>query len=243
MMKAFTEEKDNIQAAILSNEYQEGIGDPCSCGSDRAVFRCEEDCFETVPLQCQMCIVNHHAWLPFHHIQEWTGKYFKRTSLHDLGARLHLGHSGMPCPNRSSISSGRPFVIVDRNGFHQFILEFCHCNKDVPQTEPIQLIRARLFPATLERPESAFTFRLLDDFHAHTLSSKKSSYTFHDALQKRTNATFPQDVPVSYVMSFGNFQASPLRRHDMWSSTASLRSTLTSLPCAVLARFTMLTQC
>ena len=207
MMKAFTEEKDNIQAAILSNKYQEGIGDPCPCGSDKAtVFRCKEDCFETAPLQCQTCIVNHHIRLPFHRIQKWTGEYFKQTSLHDLGARIHLGHSGMPCPNRSSTSTGRPFVVVDRNGFHQFNLEFCHCDKDIPQTEPIQLIRARLFPATLNQPESAFTFQLLDDFHAHTLSSKKSSYTFHDALQKRANAVFPQDVPVSYVMLSGSLQ-------------------------------------
>jgi hypothetical protein len=204
MMKAFTEEKDNIQAAILSNEFQEGIGDPCSCGSDKAIFRCEEDCFEIAPLQCQQCIVNQHTRLPFHRIQEWTGEYFKRTSLHILGARIFLGHSGMPCPNRSSTSSGRPFVIVDRNGFHNFIIEFCHCDKDVLQTEPIQLIRARLFPATLDQPESAFTFRLLDDFHAHTLSSKKSSYAYHDALQKRTDAAFPQDVPVSLFYFYGN---------------------------------------
>ena len=205
MMKAFTEEMDNIQAAILSNEFQDGVGDPCSCGgSDKANFRCEEDCFETAPLQCQQCIINLHTRLPFHRIQEWTGEYFKRTSLHDLGARIFLGHSGMPCPNRSSAYTGRPFVIVDRNGFHKFILEFCHCDnlKDVLQTEPIQLIRARLFPATLDQPETAFTFRLLDDFHAHTLSSKKSSYVFHDALQKRTEAAFPQDVPVSYFLHY-----------------------------------------
>ena len=49
-------------------------------------------------------------------------------------------------------------------------------------------------------------FWLLDDFHAHTLSSKKSSYTFHDALQKRANAAFPQDVHVSYVMLSGSLQ-------------------------------------
>ena len=204
-MKAFTEEMDNIQAAILSNEFQDGVGDPCSCGgSDKANFRCEEDCFETAPLQCQQCIINLHTQLPFHHIQEWTGEYFKWMSLHDLGARIFLGHSGMPCPNRSSAYTGRPFVIVDRNGFHKFILEFCHCDnlKDVLQTEPIQLIRARLFPATLDQPETAFTFRLLDDFHAHTLSSKKSSYVFHDALQKRTEAAFPQDVPVSYFLHY-----------------------------------------
>ena len=142
MMRAFTEQKHNIQAAILSNEYQDGIGDPCPCGSDQALFRCKEDCFEMGPLQCQTCIVTHHIRLPFHHIQEWTGKYFKQMSLHDLGARICLGHSGMPCPNRSSTSSGRPFVIVDRNGFHHFIVEFCHCDKDsdVPQTESIQLI-------------------------------------------------------------------------------------------------------
>lgn len=175
MMKEFTKEEDNIQAAILFNEYQDGIGDPCNCGSKNAVLRCE-DCFETAPLQCKHCIVKEHVRNPFHHIQEWTGLYFKRTSLHELGARVYLGHSGLPCPNRSSNSNGRPFVIADNNGFHKTVLEFCHCDKGIDQAEALQLVRARLFPATITQPESAFTFRLLDDFHAHTLSSKKSSY-------------------------------------------------------------------
>jgi len=150
MMKEFTKEEDNIQAAILFNEYQDGIGDPCNCGSKNAVLRCE-DCFETAPLQCKHCIVKEHVRNPFHHIQEWTGLYFKRTSLHELGARVYLGHSGLPCPNRSSNSNGRPFVIADNNGFHKTVLEFCHCDKGIDQAEALQLVRARLhnYPARI----------------------------------------------------------------------------------------------
>ena len=47
------------------------------------------------------------------------------------------------------------------------------------------------------QPETVFSFGVLENFHAHTLSSKKSLYDYHDALVKMTDAAFPQAVPVS----------------------------------------------
>ncbi|KAJ6584252.1 hypothetical protein B0H10DRAFT_2338079, partial [Mycena sp. CBHHK59/15] len=37
-------------------------------------------------------IVTAHQQMPFHRIQHWTGLYFERKSLKDLGLRIQLGH-------------------------------------------------------------------------------------------------------------------------------------------------------
>jgi hypothetical protein len=78
-------------------------------------------------------------------------------------------------------------------------IAFCACRSNkgdaVPQFR--QLVTAGLFPATLAQPESVFTFDVLDNWHQHALTSKKSAHDYHDALRKLTNPVFLSDVPVS----------------------------------------------
>ncbi|KJA15195.1 hypothetical protein HYPSUDRAFT_95167, partial [Hypholoma sublateritium FD-334 SS-4] len=71
----------------------------------------------------------------------------------------------------------------------------CHCDRAASQA--IQLSNEGYFPGTMVQPESVYSFGVLENFHTHTLSSKKVLYDYHDALVKMTNAAFPQDVPVS----------------------------------------------
>ncbi|KAJ3520759.1 hypothetical protein NMY22_g12606 [Coprinellus aureogranulatus] len=126
----------------------------------------------------------------------WDSGFFRPVSLKDLGLHLYLGHCGARCPNLSSTSSARPLVLVDTNGFHHVALHFCKC--DGAPEEFIQLMRARLFPATVIQPSTAFSFDVLENFHNHTLTSKKSVYDYHDALTRLTNAAFPKDIPNRY---------------------------------------------
>ena len=51
------------------------------------------------------------------------------------------------------------------------------------------------------QPETVFSFGVLENFHMHMLSSKKSLYDYHDALVKMTNAAFPQAILVSVTES------------------------------------------
>jgi hypothetical protein len=191
MMEHFAPHFDTLQAAILSTHYHKDVGGRCSCGSETAPYKCEE-CFLPRML-CYTCIVSTHVQHPFHHIGEWSGTHFKRTSLHTLGAAIYLGHCGEKCKNRLP-GPGRNTVIVHTNGIHHVCIEYCRCD-DVP--EAIQLAQSQLFPATMERPETAFTFAVLNDFHMHSLTSKKSAMDYIDALRKHTNAAFPQHTPVS----------------------------------------------
>jgi hypothetical protein len=186
-----------LQAALLAKEYHNDLGKFCECGSANAKYRCRS-CTHGL-LRCQSCILSDHHLSAWHHLEEWVGTHFSQTSLYRLGYRLRLGHHGDECPNRSHTSTMKNMVVVHTNGFHHASVEFCACNAHA--APPYQLIDADLFPATLEQPETAFTFELLDSFQKLSLRSKINAYDFHRSLQEMTNAAFVQDVPVCVTSS------------------------------------------
>lgn len=195
MMAAFEKHFDRLQSAILERECDPKAGTDCACGAGQSLYRCQ-DCF-TSTVSCQQCLLRSHTDLPLHHIQHWTGTHFERTNLGDLGLILCLGHATLRCPNAPTDSKERPTVIVHTNGIHKLDVEYCYCA--YAADEPTQLASAGLFPATTEKPETAFTFAVLKEFHAHTLSSKKSAYDYYIALQKLTNNAFPDRTYVSIL--------------------------------------------
>jgi hypothetical protein len=194
-MAAFSSEFPALQKSILLKSYHSDVGDLCHCLRGPALFRCagHEYCFGA-KLFCQACILLRHKWLPFHRTEQWNGKTFVDFSLEKMGYILYLGHNGEKCPNLSETTSPRQMVIIHTNGFHKMPIHFCHCL--MASSEPLQLCDGQLFPATMVRPETAFTFSVLDNCHIHLLSSKQPMYDFLAALVKMTSPAFPQDVPV-----------------------------------------------
>jgi hypothetical protein len=165
MMNIFSKHFDALQSAVLARESDINMDSQCTCGSGPASFRCE-DCFCYRPT-CKECLLDSHRNLPLHHVQKWTGTYFTRCSLHDLGLVIFLGHYGHRCPNAPINSAGRSTVTVHTNGIHETKVGYCHCTSHA--SEALQLTAAGLFPATMDQPETAFTFDLLNDYHVHTL--------------------------------------------------------------------------
>ncbi|KAF7360930.1 CxC2 domain-containing protein [Mycena sanguinolenta] len=152
--------------------------------------RCEE-CF-TGALFCTPCLVSIHADNPLHFVQTWNGSFFERNTLRNLGLRIQLGHiRGEACPGTLARSaeetSKASFCIVHTNGIHEVALDFCICGK--AQSHTVQLLRARLYPATTLRPSSAASFSVLRKFHMHSFESKCSAYEFYNALARETNNT------------------------------------------------------
>ncbi|TFK60153.1 hypothetical protein BDN72DRAFT_779774 [Pluteus cervinus] len=184
---------ESLQNAILSLEAPASIGQPCRCGKGNAIYRCV-DCFHS-PVLCSACIVVDHALNPFHRLEKWTGTYFSRTCMNDLGGAIHLGHNGRRCHNILP-QSGRRLTIVHTTGIQTIFTTFCGCLG--AKTDHLQLTEARLFPATVGRPDTALTFAFLEDLHIHVLTSKKSVYDHHSAIQRLTNAISPQCVPDRY---------------------------------------------
>jgi hypothetical protein len=51
-----------------------------------------------------------------------------------------------------------------------------------------QLLRARWFPATIDRPSTVFTFNLLDFFHTLQDRNKCNPYDFYNTIIQQTDA-------------------------------------------------------
>lgn len=193
MMGSFSKYFDVLQSAILSTEATDDVGQPCQCDKEIALYRCMDCSFS--PVLCGTCVVASHVSNPFHHIQKWNGFYLHRISLSDLGHTIQLGHRSAACPSRLSGSKGRATTIVHVNGIHQVCIEYCRCVHALP--EPEQLARSSLFPASFERPETAFTFSVLKQFHILGSTAKTPAYDFINALVNMTDNAFPKNVPVS----------------------------------------------
>ncbi|KAJ3560759.1 hypothetical protein NP233_g10624 [Leucocoprinus birnbaumii] len=129
-------------------------------------------------------------------VQKWLGSHFEKHALYDLGFCINLGHSGQPC----HLNKNPPidFVIVHTNGIHKCRVLYCLCQNQKPNWKALQLVEHRLFPATSDTPQTAFTFAVLDEFHCHSLSSKSSAYDYFNALKRLVDATFPHLVPDRY---------------------------------------------
>jgi hypothetical protein len=205
---------------LLSQEGPPSTLSCQTCGqSIGEFFRCL-DCSHR-RMYCKRCCVKAHRFLPFHHIQRWTGKFFTAASLYELGFILHIGHGGDPCPAASAweeedmvlgdMRDGQPLVdgdddsedtvmvIVDNGGVYQHKVRWCACkNRAQPD---ILLFRMGLFSASIINPKTAFSFRLLDYFHVDAMECRTSASSFFSKLRRLTNESFPDKVPVGALLS------------------------------------------
>ena len=114
-----------------------------------------------------------------------------------LGLRIQLGHPfGISCRN-PEYTPGDCFTVLDIDGVHEISVDFCSCQRDLPHT--IQLLRMRLWPATVVEPKTAATFRLLEWFHVLGNQSKVSAYEYFTSLARRTDNTGLSNVKVCLV--------------------------------------------
>lgn len=183
---------------MLIAESHPTLGQLCRCGVENAIRTCKcNECFHFEPC-CVRCFVTAHQASPLHWAEVWNGAFFERQDISTLGHVITLGHDvhGGRCPQVNYTTSIVDFILVDETGVHNTKLAFCKCAA-VSQDRLDQLLNARIFPATVNRPTMGFTFNLLRNFHLQTLSSKKSPYDYIYAVRCRTNNAFPHSVPVS----------------------------------------------
>jgi len=102
---------------------------------------------------------------------------------------------GSSKPGRND-KDGNPVVtIIDRSGVHEIGVRWCCC-LNAPEHD-MQLMAAGLFPATFRNPKTAFTFRVLEEFHLDNLECKTTPSQFFSRLRRLTSDEFPNTVPVS----------------------------------------------
>jgi hypothetical protein len=85
-------------------------------------------------------------------------------------------------------------VVVDKSGVHRIRVRPCVCN-GCPPTD-LQCLDMGLFPASLRRIKTLFTFAVLDDFRMDNLECKTSGLNYYNKLRRLTSNEFPRSVPV-----------------------------------------------
>ncbi|KAK7455803.1 hypothetical protein VKT23_010835 [Stygiomarasmius scandens] len=124
------------------------------------------DC-EDSRLWCGECIVDRHAYLPFHKVQKWNGQHFELVTLNDLVAPI--------------VS----LTVLDITGVHTLNVKACQCDKE--QGFYRQLLRAQLYPASHKMPRTVASFRLLQHFQLLSFVSKVSIREYCTALERFSN--------------------------------------------------------
>jgi hypothetical protein len=190
-----------IQDLLLSQESHPLVGQPCDCAPNRIRTVLCKECAAFAPT-CIDCFHNAHRRNPLHWAYVWdpqTLSYEKKDSfaLADDGLTMFLGHEGGACPTRAQENekSAYSLILVHTNGVHRVRVEFCSCHRAPGHWQ--QLLRARLFPASIRRPETAFTFEVLRHFHIVSLQTKCSAYDFLMSIQRLTDNVTPSKISVS----------------------------------------------
>lgn len=183
---------DRIIAIVLQLEYRSSKS--CrGCGKGTpGQYRCR-DCLGGRML-CRTCIVDAHQFTPFHHAEEWTGTCFDRVTLSSLGLEIQCGHHGRRCPNAQGMELNK-IQIIDHSGSYPMNVRYCGCPDAPPVYE--QLLLMSLFPATAERPRTAFTFAALKDVQTSIFAAKVSLWDWWNMVRRKTNNVQPVKVPVS----------------------------------------------
>ena len=101
---------------------------------------------------------------------------------------------GSSRPGQSDKNGGPVITIINRSGVHEIGVRWCCCF-NAPEHD-MQLMAAGLFPATFRNPKTAFTHRVLDEFHLDNLECKTTPSQFFSRLRRLTSNEFPNTVPV-----------------------------------------------
>ncbi|KAF8804837.1 hypothetical protein BYT27DRAFT_7225178 [Phlegmacium glaucopus] len=149
------------------------------CSSRPAKYECV-DC-SGCQMKCHLYMVECHVCLPFHRIQKWNRTFFEDSPLKELGLQIQLGH---PIGEKS----GDNFTVISAHGIQSIRLDFCGCGKS-SQDHIIQLLQARLFPATIKYPKTAATFDCLETCKKLSYVSKISAFEFYHMASRLTDDT------------------------------------------------------
>ncbi|KAK6988503.1 hypothetical protein R3P38DRAFT_3332031 [Favolaschia claudopus] len=197
------------------------------CQDSLGIFRCDHCTGQA--LWCGPCCLTVNRTSPFHHPKKWNGKFFEKVDLDKIGLTIFFGHRGEPCPSLRASESvqdnldndnaieddgdeawedeiqtgfiGDRLRFVHTTGIFVRRVGWCCCSDEGGDTLPhdLQLLDAKMYPASSNKPSTAFTFNVLDDFALDSLECKTAALTFLTKLRRMTNSAFPLSTPNVYA--------------------------------------------
>jgi hypothetical protein len=196
-LRTYVAERPNILRMVLQSRGPPPVSTCSMCHSGLTQhFRCTT-CFGS-PSYCKTCLVSSHQRHPFHSVEEWSGEYFQRTTLGQQDYVLELQHACHVCSLQEDTvpEAAISMTVVSTSGVHQLSVRPCGCN--IPLYN--QLIQAQLLPATFVRPQTVFTFEVMEHYVIDYTICKTTAHSFYDKLRRLTNPSNPAAVPVSELV-------------------------------------------
>jgi hypothetical protein len=120
-------------------------------------------------------------------------------SLKSLGLRIQLGHPDNEQCCLPTKAFNDAFVVIDSHGIHEVGLDYCGCGNHGSMVQ--QLLRYRLFPATVQNPSTAATFRVLHHFQLLSFESKCSSFEYIQTLVRESDNVGISKVKVCPILN------------------------------------------
>ncbi|TEB28142.1 hypothetical protein FA13DRAFT_1794138 [Coprinellus micaceus] len=149
-----------------------------------AAYRCQ-DCFDGLQFCCSGCARAMHLNAPFHRLQKWSESHLVRASTRDLGITFQLGHDGGS--HCSKTTDKKTLLVIHTAGVFKIYTQYCDCEKNRGKPRYIQLLRSRLFPSSLDRTRTVFTFEVLDMFQELNTQGKTTVYDYYHTLLRQTD--------------------------------------------------------
>lgn len=109
---------------------------------------------------------------------------------------MYLGHSGVACPDPARTDK---LTLVHTNAIHYVRVQFCGCSTVADDRyECNQLLDARLFPTSFSRPQTAFSFCLLDSLSSLSMRGKTSAHDYYITIRALTDVCGLRSLPTRY---------------------------------------------
>jgi hypothetical protein len=144
----------------------------------------------------------------------WNGRFWQNVDMSDLDDDLaiQLGHDGGPCAVPDP--EPRKLIVVDSGGLRSIRVHFCACQ---PNDRWVQLLRAKLYPSSTQKPRSCWTFDFLDSYIKVSLQGKLALYDYYLAVLHKSHNTATSDKLVTTLLLYTPFILMVLKQHALWS--------------------------
>jgi hypothetical protein len=136
--------------------------------------------------------------------QEWTGSFWKASSLELLGLVYQLGHQGRACSSPEPLI--RTMVVLHTTGIHTLRFRYCSCAASRSSNNLQQILRNGWYPATVTDPMTCATFNVLDLFRLLNVVGNINVHDFIRSLERLTDgleASGMKWLPVSLIRQAG----------------------------------------
>lgn len=91
-------------------------------------------------------------------------------------------------------------TVIDTSGIHNVTCAYCDCVENDYQEPVVQFLRARWWPATMLRPRTLTTFRLLKLFRGVSMPGHNNTYNFYNGIVRISDGSGLREVKVSIAM-------------------------------------------